>query len=110
MKDLIFMGDSRKRLKDFPSSVRSDAGRNLFRIQQGKEPPDSKTLPEIGSGIQELRVWDETGTHRVIFIAKFAESVYVLHAFQKKTQTMSSRDLNLVRKRYDEVRESRKRL
>jgi phage-related protein len=104
------MGDSRKRLQAFPASVRGDAGRNLLRIQQGKAPADSKTLPDVGSGIQELRVWDESGTYRVVFVAKFAGTVYVLHAFQKKTQTTSSRDLNLVRKRYEEVRESRKRV
>ena len=50
------------------------------------EPSDFKPMPSIGRGVQEIRLWDETGTYRVIYTARLANVVYVLHAFQKKTE------------------------
>jgi len=110
MKELIFTGDSLKRVRSFPVDVRRDAGRKLLTVQQGDAVSDSKPLVGVAAGVQELRLWDESGTYRVVFVAKFAEAIYVLHAFQKKTQATTARDLDLVRRRYEEVRESRKRI
>ena len=61
-------------------------------------------------GVKELRLWDDSGTYGVVFVAKFEEAVYVLHAFQKKTQATSLKDLKLVRQRYEEVRAFRSRI
>ena len=60
-------------------------------------------MPSIGKGVEEIRVWDESGTYRVIYTARLVEAVYVLHAFQKKTQATSKRDIELVNKRYAEL-------
>jgi phage-related protein len=60
-------------------------------------------MPSIGKGVEEIRVWDESGTYRVIYTARLVEAVYVLHAFQKKTQATSKRDIELVSKRYAEL-------
>jgi len=60
-------------------------------------------MPFIGKGVEEIRVWDESGTYRVIYTARLVEAVYVLHAFQKKTQATSKRDIELVNKRYAEL-------
>ena len=58
----------------------------------------------------EIRVGDESGTFRLIYIAKFPEALYVLHAFQKKTQTTAAKDLTLAKARYQESLAKRKAL
>ena len=100
----MFVGDARKRMQAFPRDVQRDAGHGLLELQEGNEPSDVKALVDMPTGIKELRLWDESGTFRVVFVAKFEEAVYVLHAFQKKTQSTSPKDLKLVRQRYEEVR------
>lgn len=60
-------------------------------------------MPGIGRGVQEIRLWDETGTYRVIYTARLTDAVYVLHAFQKKTQATSKRDVDLARARWTEL-------
>jgi phage-related protein len=53
--------------------------------------------------VKEIRIWDAAGTFRVIYIAKFADTVYVLHCFQKKTEKTSKADLDLAAKRYRDL-------
>lgn len=89
--------------------MQRNAGHELLEIQDGNEPSDLKTLVNTVPGIKELRLRDDSGTYRVVFVAKFEEAVYVLHAFQKKTQVTSLKDLDLVRQRYEEVRAFRSR-
>ena len=103
MKLLRFLGDSLKSLREFPEDARHDAGYQLDRVQHGEQPDDFKPMPSIGKGVEELRVWDDSGTYRVIYTARLADAVYVLHAFQKKTQTTAKRDVELARKRYTDL-------
>ena len=110
MKDLYFLGDSLTRVQQFPAGARRKAGFALRQVQKNEEPGDWKNLTGIAPGIRELRLWAESGTYRVVYLAKFADAVYVLHAFQKKTEATAKRDLDLVRRRYEEVRASRERL
>jgi len=60
-------------------------------------------MPSVGRGVEELRVWDESGTYCVIYVARFAEAVYVLHAFQKKTRAASPHEVEEARKGYAEL-------
>ncbi len=87
----------------FPEAARRRAGYELFMIQAGREPADFKPLPRVGPGAYELRVRDEAGAFRVIYVAKFEEAVYVLHAFQKKTRKTSQADLELAAARYKSI-------
>lgn len=103
MKPIQFLGDSLKRLREFPSEARQDAGHQLYKVQRGERPDDFKPMPTIGKGVEEIRVWDETGTYRVIYAARRAEAVYVLHAFQKKTQTTSKRGLDIAKMRFAQI-------
>lgn len=103
MKPLLFLGDSLKCLREFPSDARQDAGRQLDRVQRGMQPNDVKPMPTIGKGVEEIRVWDDSGTFRVIYTARLADGVYVLHAFQKKTQTTSKRDIGLAKARFTQL-------
>jgi len=72
-------------------------------VQVGREPSDWKPMSEVGAGACEIRVRDDTGAFRVIYVAKFAEAVYVLHAFQKKAQKTAQVDLDLAERRYREA-------
>jgi phage-related protein len=60
-------------------------------------------MPSIGKGVEELRVWDDSGTYRVIYTARLKDAVYILHAFQKKSQVTLKRDIELTKGRYDEL-------
>jgi|SRR5579859_4621291 len=99
MKPIRFLGDSLKVLSEFPDGVRKECGYQLRRLQEGKTPDDFKPIPAIGNGVEEIRVWDGSGTYRVVYTVRLAEAVYVLHAFQKKTQETSKRDIETARKR-----------
>ena len=102
-RSLVFLGNSLGCLRDFPEDARHDAGYQLWRLQRGERPDDCKPMLAIGKGVEELRLWDEAGTYRVIYMARLADGVYVLHAFQKKTQTTAKRDIDLARMRYAEL-------
>ena len=103
MKPLRFVGDSLKCLREFPEDAKQDAGYQLDKVQRGEQPTDFKPMPTIGKGVEELRVRDESGANRVIYTARLSDAVYVLHAFQKKTQTTAKRDVELAKSRYAEV-------
>ena len=60
-------------------------------------------MPAIGQGVREIRIQDAAGAFRVIYIAKFADTVYVLHCFQKKTQKTSQTDLTIAETRYRDL-------
>lgn len=105
MKRIRFVGSAKDDLSAFPKTARTRAGQELFMVQIGRDPDDWKPLSIVGSGAREIRVRDEAGTFRVIFVAKFEDAVYVLHAFQKKTQKISRADLELAKERYRVARE-----
>jgi len=95
---VVWLGTARDDLRDFPADARQVAGFQLRRVQCGLEPNDWKPLPAVGLGVREVRV--HTGLeHRVVYLAKFTEAVYVLHAFEKRSQRTPKRDLELARQR-----------
>jgi phage-related protein len=106
MKLVRFIGSAKDDLSTFPKSARIRAGHELFMVQVGRDPDDWKPISTVGSGAAEIRVRDETGAFRVIYVAKFGDAVYILHAFQKKSQKTSRADLQLARRRYGEARET----
>jgi phage-related protein len=69
MRPVRFLGDSLKRLRDFPRDVRHDAGYQLDKVQRGDQPDDFKPMPTIGKGVEEIRVSDSIGAYRVIYVA-----------------------------------------
>jgi phage-related protein len=76
-----------------------EAGYQLERVQRGREPKQWKPMPSIGAGVTELKI-RVGGAYRVIYVAKLAEAVYVLHAFQKKSQRTARLDIELARSRF----------
>jgi len=104
---VIFRGDSLERLREFPESARHDIGFQLEQVQRGGQPDDFKPMPTIGQGVEEIRIRDDSGIYRVIYTARLADAVYVLHAFQKKTQTTPKRDIAIARERFAQLRRER---
>ena len=103
MKQIKFLSDSLDKIREFHIDTRKDIGFQLDKVQNGEQPDDFKPMPSIGKGVEEIRSWDETGTYRVIYLARLVDAVYVLHAFQKKTQQTSKKDIDLAQKRYKEL-------
>ena len=104
MKLLRFAGSAKADLSAFPDRARARAGYELFMVQGGREPGDWKPMPTVGQGAAEIRLRDETGAYRVIYVARFADAVYVLHAFQKKSQKTARADLMVAAQRYRDVK------
>lgn len=103
MRPVRFLGDSLKCLRDFPEGARHDAGYQLDKVQRGEQPDDFKPMPAIGKGVEEIRVTDDSGAYRVVYVARRADAVYVLHAFQKKTQATAKRDIDTAKRRFAEL-------
>lgn len=104
MKLLRFLGTARDDLSAFPAVARSRAGHELFMVQVGREPDDWKPMGTVGPGACEIRVRDREGAFRVVYVARFRKAIYVLHAFQKKSQKTSRQDLELARARYRDAK------
>ncbi|PIV33060.1 MAG: hypothetical protein COS34_09795 [Lysobacterales bacterium CG02_land_8_20_14_3_00_62_12] len=99
-KPVEFLGNSLDDLRTFPLAARREAGHQIDQLQNGQEPDDWKPMNTVGQGVKEIRIRDAAGAFRVIFVAKFADAIYVLHCFQKKTEKTSKADLDLAAKRY----------
>ncbi len=107
MKPVAWLGDSRERIREFPDAAKHEAGYQLERVQAGKEPADWKPMLSVGLGVNEIRV-REGGAFRVIYVAKFPEAVYVLHAFQKKARKTPKTEIDVARDRYRAMVNERK--
>jgi phage-related protein len=99
-KRIVWMGTALADICAFPAEPRKECGDELALVQAGEMPTDWKPFEDIGPGTKEIRVRDRDGIYRVMYVAKFDEAVYVLHCFQKKTQTTSQQDKNLASTRY----------
>ena len=95
MKRIEFLGDSLAELRRFPESARIQMGVQLHKVQLGLDPSDWKPMTTVGPGVREIRVRDEAGAFRALYVTKIGDAVYVLHVFQKKTQETPKRDLDL---------------
>ena len=103
MKRLEFLGDALAQLRDFPEGARKEAGVQLHKVQLGIDPSDWKPMTTVGPGVREIRIRDEAGAFRVIYVAYVGDAVFVLHVFQKKTQQTAKRDLDLAMSRLKQI-------
>jgi phage-related protein len=101
-KPLVWLGSSLDDVRAFPDDARQEAGFQLRRVQKGLSPSDWKTMATVGPGVIEIRI-HTTEEYRVFYVAKFAEAVYVLHAFNKRRQKTPPRDIELAQRRYSEL-------
>ena len=102
VKELKFVGSSLDDLRNFPEEARRIAGFELRAVQNGLEPQDWKPMRSIGSGVKEIRI-HVLSEWRIVYVAKLADAIYVLHAFQKKSQKTNRNDIELAHKRFKEI-------
>jgi len=95
---MIWLGSSRDDVRCFPVDARRDAGLQLRQVQRGRDPKDWKAMPSVAPGVREIRIHTVV-EHRVVYVAKFAEGVYVLHAFEKKSRKTPQRELEIAQNR-----------
>jgi phage-related protein len=103
IKPVEFRGSALDDLREFPRSARREAGYQVDRLQNGRDPDDWKPMPTVGRGVREIRVREDDGAFRVIYVASFKNAIYVLHCFQKRTQKTSKADLGLAARRYRDL-------
>jgi phage-related protein len=108
-KELLWVGSAKADLRTMPATARSELGLDLRLVQSGEQPRDWKPMKDIGPGVVEIRVRTSDGAFRVLYVAKFTEGIYVLHAFQKKTRKTARFDIGLARTRYAAVVRGRNR-
>ena len=102
LKPLRWLGNSQAAVRRFPPDARRDTGYQLWRVQDGEEPSDWKSMPSVGPGVREVRVHVD-GEFRVLYLATRPDAVYVLHAFAKKAQRTPKLDLDIARARLREL-------
>jgi len=105
VKPAVFHHAARKALWAFPEDVRRELGKAIFDLQKGHTLsfPLSRPMSSIGPGVEELRVKDQSGAHRVFYYARLRDRVLVFHAFKKKTQQTPQREIELGQKRLKEI-------
>jgi phage-related protein len=106
-KPLAWLGTSLSDVRAFPDEARRATGYQLRRVQQGLMPTDWKPISSVGKGVLEIRLHGPVG-HRILYIAKFSEAIYVLHAFEKKSQKTRMADLATARKRLKDLEDWRR--
>jgi len=107
VKPVTWLGDSRDQVRGFPDEARRVVGFELWEVQQGKEPSDWKPMPSVGLGVNEIRI--RAGrAFRLIYVAKFSEALYVLHAMEKKSRKTAKTDIHLARRRFRALVQERK--
>ncbi len=107
MKEIRWSGSSLDDLCSFPEETRKEAGYLLHLVQSEFDPINWKPMTTIGSGVREIRLY-EGGAYRVIYLAKYQEAVYVLHAFEKKTKQTRKADIDLAKARLKEIEAQRR--
>lgn len=107
-KEIRWVGSSYNDLLAFPDESRRQAGFQLAKVQAGLDPDNWKPFDIVGAGTREIRVNEQEGAFRVMYVAKFVEAVYVLHCFHKKTQATSRHDREIAEARYRAVANVRK--
>lgn len=108
-KPVEFVGTSREDLSGFPDEAKLRIGHHLHVISEGMPLGDVenvKPFPSVGTGAYQIsvRTGQQGVDHRVFFVAKFQDVIYVLHAFEKKQQSTPQADIDKGKARYEEVR------
>jgi phage-related protein len=108
LRPLVWIGNSRKNIREFPEQVRASVGYALQLVQAGETPVDTKIFKGVGSGVYEIVKRYNTDTYRVVYAVKIGENIYVLHAFQKKSKQgikTPQADIDLIKQRYKDALE-----
>ena len=103
LKTVRWVGSSRRDLKRFPKTVQRHVGQALYAAQCGEEYPSVKALKGFGGrSVLEIVADHESDTWRAVYTVRFADAIYVLHAFQKKSKTGTTtprQEIDLIKQR-----------
>lgn len=105
-KPIYWIGSSKQDIADFPTEAPRKAGLQLRAVQKSQSPSDFKPMSTVGQGVEKIRIRTENA-YRVFYVARFSEAIYVLHAFQKKTQKTAKKDIKIGQQRYKQLTEYR---
>ena len=108
LRGVVWMGDAKNNLREFPEGARKLIGDELQLIQFGGMPRDTKPFKGIGSGVLEIAVRYDKDAYRTVVAVQLGKKLYVLHAFQKKSKRgieTPKRDIELIKRRYREAKE-----
>ncbi len=100
-----FHPKAREVLSSFPDDIKLELGKAIFDLQKGAKlnMPLSRPMPLVGSGVEELRAKDRSGIYRVFYMVRLVDAVWIIHAFQKKTQKTPHQEIELGKKRLKEI-------
>ena len=107
MKDLEWLADSRSNVRSFPAAVQDDIGYALYLAQLGKRGANAKPMQGFGGGVMEVAAYDSSGTYRAVYTVSIGDSIYVVHAFQKKSRSgiaTPKSEIELIRRRVKQLR------
>jgi len=108
LRAVVWMGNAKKNLREFPEGARKLIGDELQLLQFGGMPKDVKPFKGIGSGVLEIAVRYDKDAYRTVVAVQLGKKLYVLHAFQKKSKRRietPKRDVELIKQRYKEAKE-----
>jgi phage-related protein len=106
LRSVVWLGNSRKNIREFPQEVQKAVGYALQLVQAGETPLDAKPFKGVGSGVYEIVKRYDTDTYRAVYAVKIGEKIYVLHAFQKKSKKgikTPQTDVDLIKQRYKDA-------
>jgi phage-related protein len=105
VKELKWVGRSLDELRSFPQGAKENIGYQLYEVQQGRAPIGSKKMSDVGRGCRELCVASDDSWFRVFYVPSIGDYIWVLHCFQKKTNTTAQADIAIGKKRYRAIEE-----
>jgi len=108
LRPVVWLGNSKEKLRDFPDGAQKLRGDELQLIQFGGMPKDAKPFKGVGSGVLEIALRYASDAYRVVLAVQIGTRIYILHAFQKKSKkgiATPKRDVDLIKKRYSEGQE-----
>lgn len=108
MRPIRWMGNSKKKVADFPPEVKKLIGDELQFIQFGGMPKDAKPFKGVGSGVFELAIRYDKEAYRTVVAVQLGNKIYVLHAFQKKSKKgikTPQEDIDLIKQRFNAAKE-----
>lgn len=108
MREVVWLGDSKKRLKEFPKEVQKAMGGALAAAQFGRTGENVKPFKHVGSGVFEIVERYKKNAYRMVYAVQIGEKIYVLHAFQKKSKAgiaTPKPDVDLINQRYKQAQE-----
>lgn len=108
LRPVKWLGNSRKVIQSFPEAVQKLVGDELQLVQYGEVPKDTKPFKGVGSGIFEIAVRFDKNAYRAVLAVQLGHTIYVLHAFQKKSKTgikTPKSETEMIQQRYKEATE-----